>query len=272
VPALARIGRFASLDGEVCAASDDDRTDFSRLCQSLGTGRPLTFFAFDLLSLDGVDLRGRPLIERKRLLAELLDHLPIDDPVRQVPFAMRDGGALFAKMQRDGHEGIVAKKTSSLYRSGARSPDWLKLKCIKIADFQIVGWRADTGDQAVNSLVLADCSTPIPIYRGRVGTGFSHVERRQLHQALTAIETGSCPLATRPPQLGRHVRWVRPEFTAKVSYLEISLSGILRTPVYVGMIGPVPPTGRTTLVRGGKYSATTKPTTLCPRRPRRTPA
>ena len=128
----------AIFDGEVVAVKDG-RTNFSELQAALAAGRQeaLTFNAFDLLFLEGFDLRDAPLIERKRILKELLDETGVSGPILYADHLVSDGPLLFAHACKLGFEGIISKKADAPYRS-ERSDAWIKVKCVQRAKFPVV--------------------------------------------------------------------------------------------------------------------------------------
>ena len=128
----------AIFDGEVVAVKDG-RTNFSELQAALAAGRQeaLTFNAFDLLFLEGFDLRDSPLSERKRILKELLDETGVSGPILYADHLVSDGPRLFAHACKLGFEGIISKKADAPYRS-ERSDAWIKVKCVQRAKFPVV--------------------------------------------------------------------------------------------------------------------------------------
>lgn len=225
----------ATLDGEICALNERGQTSFTDLCSGLRSGRQLTFFVFDILELNGRNLTKLPLIERKALLRRLLGERSADSPVQLVPFVLSDGVELLQEIVRQGHEGIVCKRTNGPYQEGERSPDWLKIKCTKRQEFIIAGWRPDDTGVGVKSLVLATREGDNLIYRGRVGAGLSHEARRDLGQSLSLIELKTCALATFPQGLRAYTRWVKPMMIAEVEFQEITPKGVVRHPAYLGL-------------------------------------
>jgi bifunctional non-homologous end joining protein LigD len=161
----------AIFDGEVVVVKDG-RTNFSELQAALAAGRQeaLTFNAFDLLFLEGFDLRDARLIERKRILKDLLDEVGVSGPILYADHLVSDGPRLFAHACKLGFEGIISKKADAPYLS-ERSDAWVKIKCVQRAKFPVVGFVKDpTG---VAALHLAKKVGRELIYVGKVGTGWS---------------------------------------------------------------------------------------------------
>ena len=165
----------AFLDGEVVVATERGTPDFSSLQADLSEGRSdrFQYYAFDLLHLDGLDLTGAALLDRKAALADLLAGR--DDGILKVSehFAER-GDVVLAHACRMGLEGIVSKLARAPYRSG-RSKSWLKAKCVEGSEFVIIGYVPSTTQRrAVGSLVLATkgAGKGKLAYAGRVGSGY----------------------------------------------------------------------------------------------------
>jgi bifunctional non-homologous end joining protein LigD len=129
----------ALIDGEICAFDAKGRTDFSTLKDALSDGGPLVYFAFDLLELDGEDLTGLPLIERKEKLQKLLGKVAKNSPIQYSDHVTGNGQKVFDAMCRGGFEGIIAKEANACYRN-ERTKSWLKVKCILRQEFVIAGW------------------------------------------------------------------------------------------------------------------------------------
>jgi bifunctional non-homologous end joining protein LigD len=133
--------RAAYLDGEIAVLGEDGVTSFAALQDALSRGQAqrLTYHVFDLLHLDGRDLRALPLIERKALLELLLARLPKGSPVRYSNHVEGQCPAFFAQACKLHLEGIVSKRAAAAYRS-RRTEDWLKVKCLNRQEFVIGGW------------------------------------------------------------------------------------------------------------------------------------
>ncbi len=221
------------IDTEVCALDAQGHSSFSLLQAGEGT---LAAFCFDLLELDGRDVTRLPLEERR----ELLSRLVTPGPVVRISHSYDDGPALLAEAQRRGLEGVMIKRSGSLYRPGSRTRDWLKLKLKQRDTFTIAGYTAGTGSRAgFGALVLAESVAGALEWRGDVGTGFSDDELDRLTALLKPLETDTAQVVrTRP---GR-VTWVQPTLRCEVEYAERTAQGRLRAPVYIGLdTGQAPP-------------------------------
>lgn len=165
-----------------------ERTDFGALRADLAASRQnrTLFYAFDLLHLDGHDLRKVPLRERKRLLAELIERTALGPPILFSDH-MDDGAAMFAGAQRLNCEGIVSKRADAPYRSGDRSDSWQKIKTSVREQFPIVGFIPGVG--AIAALYLGKREGKSLTYIGKVGTGFTRGTAAKLRRKLDAIAT-----------------------------------------------------------------------------------
>ncbi|HWK28626.1 MAG TPA: non-homologous end-joining DNA ligase, partial [Solirubrobacter sp.] len=180
--------RFA-VDGEVVALVGDDQTSF----QALGTrGARLAYFVFDVLWLDGEDVRSRPLLERKALLR---DALAFRDPLRFTEHVAGDGERLYADACRNGWEGVIAKRAASPYAPG-RSRDWLKFKCQQGQELVIGGYTAPRGTREhFGALLVGVYDADTLRYAGKVGTGFDRATLRSLGARLRELERPDAPFA-----------------------------------------------------------------------------
>jgi bifunctional non-homologous end joining protein LigD len=177
----------AIIDGEACMEGADGISDFFALHAALAKKHaPHAFlYAFDLLHLNGEDLRGRPLTERRELLEDLLR---IATPAIRFSESFEDDGPTIARMAcQMGLEGIIAKRRDAPYRSG-RSETWLKIKCTQFGTFTVTGFDPD-GRTGVRSLNLAERQGPKMVACGSVGSGLTAVTSRDLRRRLDAGET-----------------------------------------------------------------------------------
>jgi bifunctional non-homologous end joining protein LigD len=234
VPALQTLlVTSAVLDGEICVL-DGERTDFSLLSAGLRAGAKLTFLAFDVLELDGRDTRRLPLIERKAILTKLVGDRDQGDQLQFVRHVENYGQDLLESMRRMGHEGIVAKRSHSVYQAGVSS-DWRKIKCLDRQEFAVIGWTPDPVSGEVKSLALATFECGKPVFRGCVGTGFSRGDRKQIAEALRsqgASSIGTAPASARAP---RSIQWVCPSLVAELRFRGLSRHGIVREPTFLGL-------------------------------------
>jgi bifunctional non-homologous end joining protein LigD len=202
----------------------------------------LVYFPFDLLHLDGEDLRTAPLIARKERLEGLLKRAPpqlrySEHVVGNGPEVLRNACALRV-------EGIVSKRISAPYAPGDRGI-WMKSKCLNRQEFVVVGWTDPEGSRrGVGALLLGYHDEAGRLtYAGRVGTGMSQRELSHIAGLLTPLAIDGMPLATPPPRESRFgsplnllkVHWVKPELVVEVTFLTWTTDGLLRQVVYRGL-------------------------------------
>ncbi|MET0153700.1 MAG: DNA ligase D [Candidatus Binatia bacterium] len=245
-PEIARAGGALPLDvvmdGEVVVLDEAGRPSFQLLQKRAQMRRsadvergavetPATAFLFDLLAVDGYDLRGLPLLARKQVLRDLL---PRAGPLRFTDHVEKRGEELFAAIGRMRLEGMVAKRGSSPYRAG-RSADWLKVRHEKTGEFAIVGFTEPKGARAgLGALHLAVRGEDGLRYAGRVGAGFDDRSLAALRKALEARRRET-PACSGPVPKGKGHAWVEPELVCEVRYKEWTRDGCLRHPVFLGL-------------------------------------
>lgn len=214
----------ARIDGEIVAGAGQDR--FGDVSLAIRRGGPFVFYAFDLLHLDGRDLRAEPLECRRKHLDTLFADVIPRGTLRLSPILEGAGSDLFAQIDAAGGEGLVSKLRSSPYRSG-RSSSWVKIKTERRGAFAIIGWQHSTArGQTLASLLLASHEDGRLSYRGKVGTGFA-AEEDDLLTRLAALAQTDCPLRETPPLDGK-VTWVTPHLVAEVRFAEMTRDGHLR--------------------------------------------
>jgi len=237
----------AIIDGEIAALNERGVPSFELLQRrinvadessvaTLARHHPVVFYAFDLLYLDGRDLRGEKLLERKRLLKEVLQ--PTDVIRYSEHFA--DGAALFEAAKQQGVEGIVGKKASSFYES-RRSGDWVKYKVHSTDSFLLCGFTEGERDH-FGALILGVQDGGKLKWAGNVGTGFDRKTMKAIHDRLLPLVTEKCPLEPEKNLPKKDVTWVRPELVGEVQFANRTADGKLRAPVWLGFrtdIGPL---------------------------------
>ncbi|WP_018181933.1 DNA ligase D [Kaistia granuli] len=226
----------ALIDGELVVETTGGVSDFSALQADLSEGRSdrFVFYTFDLLHLDGYDLREVPLSERKQALAPLIAQGA--SLLRFSQHFEEDGAEVFRHASRLGLEGIVSKVLDSPYRSG-RGKSWLKVKSSSRQEFVIGGYvPSTTSRRAIGSLVLGVYERGALQPVGRVGTGFSARLAEDLYQRLERMRVTANPFG-RPltAEEGRQVRFVRPELVAEVEYRAWTADGHLRHAAFRGL-------------------------------------
>jgi len=221
--AIAKLpAQSALIDGELVAEGVDGISSFSLLQQELkrGSDRRMLFYVFDLMHLNGQDLRPLPLHVRKAALAELLARLPARSPLRLSESIAEHGSTLFKHACKMGLEGIVSKLNDAAYHSG-RGHDWIKAKSLDRQEFVVAGFAPSSTDaHSVGALVLAVYDHGKLRYAGRTGTGFTHESARELYRKLKPLKLDQTPFDT-PPAEERGVRapvWVAPKMVVEVDF------------------------------------------------------
>jgi bifunctional non-homologous end joining protein LigD len=229
------------LDGEI-VAFEDGGPSFNAMQRraQLSTAReiadaeqtlPTVFYAFDILHVLGMNLRGAAYEDRRRYLDQCLFPLPHVQPVH----TETDGYALYQASIAAGLEGIVSKKADSIYEPGRRSPSWVKVKAVQSAEFVIGGFTAGEGHRrdGFGALLLGFWDEQAKFrYAGHVGSGFDARTVAAIRRRLDALKIGECPFSVKP-ELHAPTTWVRPVVTAEVQYHEWTPSGTLRAPVFL---------------------------------------
>lgn len=228
--------RSALLDGEVAAVLQDGRTSFQALQNAFSGGpRTLRYFVFDLLFLDGEDLSGQPLYERKRRLEGLLGRQP-GQVIRYAAHLPGPGAAVLREACRLGLEGIVSKRIDQPYRPG-RNGDWTKAKCLARQELVIGGFTDPAGSrEGMGALLVGHYQHGKLRFAGKVGTGFTNRDARALRARLEPISRLGPPFDPPPlGPLGRHAHWVEPVLVAEVAFTEWTSDGKIRHPSFQGL-------------------------------------
>ena len=228
--------KTAWLDGEVCAMDAAGKPSFQALQNALSTpDAPLTMFVFDLIYLDGYDLRGVVLTERKRLLRGVIgDGI---GSLRVGPEVVGNGEQFFAQSCKLGLEGAVAKRADSLYRDGNRSRDWVKVKCLQRQEMVIGGYTEPQGARSgFGALLLGVHENGKLRYAGKVGTGFNDKALADIHALLKKREQPEPPFVDPPRGYeAKGAHWVKPDLVAEIAFTEWSNDGALRHPSFQGL-------------------------------------
>lgn len=238
------------LDGELVSLDEEGRSSFERLqrrftqtdADAIARARrelPVVLYAFDLLSMAGLELRALPIEERKRLLGELLPPL---GPLRLADHLLGDGSGFLDLVREQGLEGIVAKRSGSAYQANQRSDDWCKIKVPRTASLVIVGVVAGKGSRkAMGSLMVAGYREGELVYCGNVGSGLGEAVTDFLIAAL-ADKRLSAPAFTKAPEsVAPGSYFVVPEQVCEVRFTEMTSGGQLRHPVFLGLRDDVSP-------------------------------
>jgi bifunctional non-homologous end joining protein LigD len=225
------------IDGEVVVHDEHGLPSFQRLqkrgrlqnradIERAAVELPVTFYTFDLLRVEGFDLRELGLLARKSLLQSML---PSVGPLRFSEHIEEQGEAMFAQIEIMGLEGLVAKRRDARYVS-KRSPDWIKINADKSDDFVVVGYSPANGGRSFGGLLLAQYRDGVLTYAGRVGTGFSDREQATIRALLDALQPAE-PVARAPAEAG--LLWLEDGPVVQVRYKERTADGALRQPAFL---------------------------------------
>jgi bifunctional non-homologous end joining protein LigD len=227
----------AILDGEVVVLEESGQSSFALLQAAFeeGAKHPLNFFAFDLLHLNGHNLRQEPLVERKRILSQLLDTLPEHEVVRYNQHIESDGAHILDEACKLGAEGIVSKRSDGAYING-RSKSWIKIKCFRRQEFVIGGFtRPNNGTDGIGALLMGYYDDKKLVYAGRAGTGFTQANSRRLRHQLEEIAQAKNPFAGVPAAAAKGAYWVKPELVAEVQFTTWTTDNLIRQASFKGL-------------------------------------
>ena len=238
----------AVLDGEIVALDDEGVSSF-QLLQAFELGQkrpPIFYYAFDLLRLNGKDLRETPLSERKEKLGRLLKKPP--GVVRLSSSLEGSAAELLGRVRELGLEGLIGKRKESVYEPGRRSGAWMKLKLQREQEFIIGGFTPPGGTRKYFGAVLVGVyESDKLIFVGKVGTGFDTALLHSLHAKFQKILRDTCPFSNLPEKRGgrsgqaitaaemRRCRWVEPQIVCQVKFSEWTRDNRLRQPVFLGL-------------------------------------
>lgn len=241
--ALAELPGDFAVDGEIVALDGKGRPSF-QLLQNSGSARPaLYFYAFDLLHRDGEDLHRAPIEQRREKLSELL--ATPTDPLRLSPLLQAPAGEILEAVGKLGLEGVVGKRSGSLYEPGERSGAWIKRRTNREQEFVIGGYVP--GPRGFDMLIVGLYEKKRLLYVAKVKDGFVPRTRDDIFPALKKRRTDECPFANLPEKKAarwgealtaekmKDCCWVKPELVCQVAFVEWTDGGKLRHCTYLGM-------------------------------------
>ncbi len=234
VKELKKIPGNCILDGEIVILDKKRRSNFQMLqnYQRQQKGTPL-YYVFDILSYQGKDLTKLPLIERKKILCQLLKKARLPH-VKFSGHIEKKGIAFFRAAKKKKLEGIIAKKKESGYQF-QRSRDWLKVKTGLRQEVVIGGFTEPQGSRRrFGALLVGVYERGHLIYVGHVGGGFNRESLEEMHQKLKKIISSKCPFQIEPHP-NTPVSWVKPKFVCEVSFAEWTKDGKMRQPIFKGL-------------------------------------
>jgi DNA ligase D len=229
---LQKIKHKALLDGEIVAFNDKGMPSFQALQQYQPETTVLHYYVFDLLSLEGKSTKDLPLLERKALLKKLL---PKSDVIKYCDHVEADGVAFFKAMQKQGLEGMIAKKADSVYTEDSRGSNWLKVKHMLTDEAVIAGFTEPRGSRKFfGALILGAYKRGKLEYIGHTGTGFTQKSIKEMHELLKPLITDTNPFPGKV-RVNAPVTWVKPQLVCNLKYTEKTAEGSRRHPVFMGL-------------------------------------
>lgn len=228
---LKKICGDAVLDGEIIVLNDEGKPDFQLLQHySENQHRPIQYYIFDLLRLNGKDITNLPLKERKELLQKLIPENPV---IKYSDHIIGEGKSFFHVSAEKDLEGIMAKKIDSKYFEGRRTVDWLKIKHHKTAEAIIAGYTEPAGARKFfGALILAARKGNGFEYVGHTGTGFNHSSLKNMFELLQPLVQKKSPFSSKI-KTNSPVTWVKPELICEIKFSEITQDGKYRHPVFL---------------------------------------
>ncbi|MBO5394670.1 MAG: non-homologous end-joining DNA ligase [Clostridia bacterium] len=230
---LLKIKHDFIVDGELVSFDEKGRSDFGLLQNNIKSAKQgFVYVIFDLIALNGQDLRNTPLAQRKSLLQLLLEKCP-----KNLVFSNHvegKGQQSFSFAKKMGLEGIVAKKKDSFY-SESRSNDWIKIKCYKRQEFVIGGYTVSSANNLISSILVGYYKNDKFLFAGKVGTGFNATTKQNLRKKLDKIQTSKCPFYNSLSISNKSCVFVKPQVVAEIQYAEFTKTNVLRQPSYIGL-------------------------------------
>jgi bifunctional non-homologous end joining protein LigD len=226
--------KAAMLDGEVVVLDEKGNTSFADLQAAFEEGKhaDMTYFVFDVLHLDGHNVRGLSLMRRKEILQGLTGEIGDADAIRYSEHIRGEGAAMFSSACKVGAEGVISKAADGKYSSD-RSKNWLKAKCVHQQEFVIAGFTPPSdGGPGIGALLLGYYQDGKLVYAGRTGTGFTQESRRHLRKELDKLRTAKPAFADPPRE--RDAIWVEPKLVAEVSFASWTAGGMVRQASFQG--------------------------------------
>lgn len=231
VQAISNIPGNCVIDGEIVVLNEEGKPSFQLLQHySENQFRPIQFQVFDLLEYNGENLKGLPLIERKKRLKEII---PENDVIRYCEHLEGNGIGFFQAAKESDLEGIIAKKADSKYFPGKRISDWLKIKNHKSIEAIIAGYTEPSGSRKFfGALILAEKKNGRLVYIGHTGTGFNDKMLKDLYKMMQPLRIEKSPFDQKI-NTRRKVYWVEPRLVCEIKFTEFTKEGIVRHPVFL---------------------------------------
>ncbi len=231
--ALSDLKLNAVLDGELVAVSEKGLADFQALQNWMNTPVQLQLFVFDILWLDGSDVTHLPLIERKRLLKQLLP--ANNEVIKYSDHVMGKGKDFFKVALKGGLEGIMAKRCDSIYEAGSRTEDWVKIKVAKRQEVVIAGYTQPRKTRKFfGSLLLGVYDGNDLVYIGHTGSGFNAKSLEEIYKKLQPLIIPSSPFSEKT-KTNMPATWVKPTLVCEIKFTEWTSDQMARHPIFMGL-------------------------------------
>lgn len=238
-PIASTLGDFSQthsfvLDGETVVFDEEGRSNFSLLQKEIKKkGNAFCFVVFDILALDGQDLRDEKLSKRKEILKKLIKNTK--NNVIFSDFVKKEGQKTFEVAKKLGLEGIVAKDINSPYL-GTRNLDWRKIKCRQSSEFVVGGFVTSDENKDLSSILIGAYLGKKLKFVGKVGTGFDDLQRKELNKKFSQIASKKCPFENASVvDTNKKIVWIKPKIVVQIEYAEITPFGSLRQPSFLGL-------------------------------------
>ena len=232
VESLRSLGLQAVLDGEVVAVDERGMARFELIQNHHRRAGNIIYYVFDILYYNGYDLTRLSLLERKEILKKILPDLL---NVRFNDHIEEKGIMFYSESEKQGLEGIIAKRADSLYQAGCRVKDWLKIKTEQRQEAVICGFTEPRGGRKhLGALVLGAYENDELIYIGHSGGGFNEKHLQEIFQKLKQLVTEKCPFSKKP-KTNTPVTWVKPELVCEVKFQEWTSDGKMRIPIFIDL-------------------------------------
>ncbi len=230
---LKKIRKRVVLDGEIVALDAKGKPAFQLIQQyAKNQDGPICYYVFDCLEVNGKSIENKPLLERKKILREML---PNSDVIVYCDHVDEKGKEIFKALKKQKLEGMIAKKADSTYREGFRSPDWLKVKNVMMEEAVIAGYtEARGGRKFFGALVLGVYKKGKLVYIGHTGTGFNSATLKDVFTKLQPLKTKQSPF-DKEVAVNAPVTWVKPKLVCNLKYTEVTEGGTRRHPVFMGL-------------------------------------
>ena len=232
----------AVLDGEIVAVDAKGRPSFQALQhRAAHPGHAIVFYAFDLLHLEGEDLTGAPLEDRRAKLPEVVNGSGVLLSI-ELPGSAQQ---VIEAVQSLGLEGVIAKRKSSYYDAAQRNNPWVKLKLDRQQEFVVGGYRP--GPNGIDALLVGYYAGNKLLFAGNVRAGFTPHVRREVLSALVPLHAAACPFADLPSAKTSHwgggvtaeqmheMQWLKPKLVTQIRFVEWTGDGHLRHAAFLGL-------------------------------------